>query len=160
MLARPVLPAGAGPCVPHRAPARRTHARSANPPFHLLPAAALPSIPAGAQAHLQLQLQLTIGAPLPVPAAARIAASCPQRNAALRATSLPRLPTRRRRRRRPQPPAAGRPLCSGVTRHVTAASSRLVLTPTGSGSCDHIGAKTTLPGPIPLKDGVYEVCAP
>lgn len=56
-----------------------------------------------------------------------------------------------------------RPITAGssVSRQsVVAASSRLVLTPTGSGSCDHIGegaAKVAMPRAIPLKDGVYEV---
>ncbi|GBF89894.1 hypothetical protein Rsub_02598 [Raphidocelis subcapitata] len=50
---------------------------------------------------------------------------------------------------------ARRPAASRATAVV--ASSRLVLTPTGSGSCEHIGSKLPLPKPIPLKDGVYEV---
>ncbi|KAI8467167.1 MAG: SMAD/FHA domain-containing protein [Monoraphidium minutum] len=46
----------------------------------------------------------------------------------------------------------------GISRAVVVvASSRLVLNPTGSGSSDHIGSKVSMPAPIPLKDGVYEV---
>lgn len=40
---------------------------------------------------------------------------------------------------------------------VVTASSRLVLTPTGNGSWEHIGDKVPLPEPIPLKQGVFEV---
>lgn len=36
-------------------------------------------------------------------------------------------------------------------------SSKLVLTPTGNGSTEHLGEDVSLPGAIELKEGLYEV---
>lgn len=36
-------------------------------------------------------------------------------------------------------------------------SSKLVLTPTGDGSTEHLGEDVALPGAIDLKEGLYEV---
>eukprot|EP00877_Chromochloris_zofingiensis_P000598 jgi/Chrzof1/10539/Cz05g02150.t1 len=54
--------------------------------------------------------------------------------------------------------AAGKKAGQAHSRATTVfAASRLVLTPTGTGACDHIGEKVSLPTPIPLNDGVFEV---
>ncbi len=55
-------------------------------------------------------------------------------------------------------------LCAGISSSRWARSSRLcvvsrlVLTPTGNGSTEHIGEEIAMPSAIELKEGLFEVC--
>jgi hypothetical protein len=63
---------------------------------------------------------------------------------------------RRRQGRPPRRPARRRSLAHSLRPRAPAAPAPPA---PGTGSCEHIGAKVSLPKPIPLKDGVYEVGA-